>query len=62
MMARLDEYSNDPAIMLLTRCGAFALELFSTHPVDKRGRCMAQLPPFAWSGAEAAVSVAEGGD
>lgn len=39
MMTRLDEYRDDPAVMLLIRCGAFTLELFSTHPVDKRGRC-----------------------
>ena len=40
MVARLDEYRDDPAVMLLMRYGAFALELFSAHPVDKRGRCM----------------------
>ncbi len=40
MTARLEECRNDPAIMLLIRCGAFTLELFSAHPVDKRGRCM----------------------
>ena len=39
MVARLDEYRDDPAVMVLMRCGAFALELFSAHPVDKRGRC-----------------------
>lgn len=40
MMACLEEYRDDPAVMLLMRCGALALELFSAHPVDKRGRCM----------------------
>ncbi len=39
MMARFDEYRDDPAVMLLMRCGAFTLELFSAHPVDKHGRC-----------------------
>jgi hypothetical protein len=39
MMARLDEYRDDPAVMLLMRCGAFALEPFAAHPVDKHGRC-----------------------
>jgi hypothetical protein len=40
MMVRLEECRDDPAVMLLMRCGALALELFSAHPVDKRGRCM----------------------
>ena len=31
---------DDPAVMLLMRYGAFALELFSAHLVDKHGRCM----------------------
>jgi hypothetical protein len=39
MVARLDEYRDDPAVMLLMRYGAFAPELFSAHPVDKHGRC-----------------------
>ncbi len=39
MMARFEECRDDPAVMLLMSCGAFALELFLAHPVDKRGRC-----------------------
>lgn len=39
MLPRLEEYRDDPAVMLLIRYGAFALALFSAHPVDKRGRC-----------------------
>ncbi len=39
MLARLDEYRDDPAVMLLMRCGAFTLESFSAHPVDQLGRC-----------------------